>query len=32
MAIEMVLLAAGLAFGATGIVLAFRRLRQELRH
>jgi hypothetical protein len=30
--IEMALLAAGLAFGMTGIVLAFRRLRQELRH
>jgi PepSY-associated TM region len=30
--IEMALLAAGLAFGVTGIILAFRRLRQELRH
>ena len=30
--IEMLLLAAGLAFGATGIVIAFRRLRRELAH
>jgi len=31
-AIELLLLTAGLAFGVTGIVLAFRRLRRELAH
>jgi hypothetical protein len=29
---ELLLLAAGLASGVTGIVLAFRRVRQELAH
>ena len=30
--VELLLLAGGLAFGVTGIVLAVRRLRQELVH